>query len=328
MFPQDTQDTEVSELVVNAAGAAMFLLDRRGSVTAWNFHMTALTGISKAEFGGRNFVDILPFESDRKQWLDSLSALSAAVPACKLNSHWKTSQGLFVPLSTNCVLLSPVKSGEGFIVCTVDVPDPVLPSIFADRADELSELARYVHDTIAQDLVQLSFYVEMLDRRSSDSAPQSGRTQPRDLVELCCSRIRVFQAMLAPPPHGVPLHQWLENYAEFFRNEMQLAIELDVDPLPPEVPEAFTRLMASVIQLWIAKAVRRRSVQSVFVLIRVREPDGVYVLFLQAPPTEAAKFLNGWSAFRRRAELFGGTLNLGDDSLTLTLPIATADLIV
>jgi signal transduction histidine kinase len=315
MFPNESGSPDLAMQILCAAGAPMFLLSKEGFIAGWNRAIVTLTGIPAEDAVGRFFPETFSAPEDTGQWRQALSRMTLESPEISLSNRWQLDRQATV-LTCKCVLLA---ADPQIVVCTIlnssALPASREPSdlaalaraVLAERSAELGEIGRFIHDTVAQDLVRLSFTVYKSNAIEGSSPAESWHDQTRDLVELCCSRIRVLTSMLTPP-QAKPFQLWLEDYVEFLREEAGLLIHLSVDPIPVVSPDGANLLLGVAVQTWIAKAIRLS--QSRDVVIRFRRDAEALVLELGASHPHPERFTTGWSAILALVEAMGGSLEL------------------
>jgi len=190
--------------------------------------------------------------------------------------------------------------------------------LMEDRAAELREFSRFLHDTVAQDLVKLSFFLHELPDDVMSAPVPGGIDLPGALalVERCCKSIRTISCILAPVSlAGMPLHSSLEQYLGYFTEETGLSVRTDFDPLPP-LPAELETLLCTVVKSWLVRSVR--SSRSALVTVRLRDRDGIALLELETREGVSAgspgNFLAGWSMVRECVAALGGEIAFASDA--------------
>jgi hypothetical protein len=271
--------------------------------------MTGLTGVPADGILGTDFAATIADDEERDNWISGFRSISNESPEICITVRWGRADVTSPAWTTKCVLVA----GAELVVCTVlesassRRPQNLFGAVLAERTAEFKEISRFLHDTIAQDLVQLSFLVEKLDR-SGGPLLSRVRSDAAEMLERCCGRIRVLGAMLSIPPQGAAFQAWLEGYAVFLREETGLILELDIDPTGLETAAANAPLPAIALHIWIGKAIRMGPVNRV--VVRLREKESGVLLELEASQTAPGSFLSGWSALREVAEAGGGNFNV------------------
>jgi signal transduction histidine kinase len=192
---------------------------------------------------------------------------------------------------------------------------------FIDYVAELSELSRYLHDTISQELVSLAFTISFLE---SMPLPEPARVEvasAQRMIDQCCREVRLISAVLAPPALADnSLPSAIEQLAEFVTHETGIRITCDLEPVPA-LSGASQILLAIAVQSWLALPIRRRLQPAVTIQLR-NHPQEVALQLLMCPsPAGAAE---GWSLLRERARALGGTFSVtaepGSVRARLSLP--------
>jgi signal transduction histidine kinase len=220
-------------------------------------------------------------------------------------------------VTSACVLVS--KDSAKYIVCTVENHWPIRDraavsrEFLQDRTAEMREISRFLHDTVSQDLVQLSFFVNKIHSEARGLPGFSETPSAIELIDRCCRDIRILSCMVAPLSLAdISLHDAIELFVGHFREETGVSTTLDVDPLPVQVPLEVKFLLLRVVQMWSGRSLRigREGTFGV----RLRSLAGAAVLELEAhastPVLRPVDFLGGWSIIRERIAVFGGTFDI------------------
>lgn len=191
------------------------------------------------------------------------------------------------------------------------VHDDAVSAIFADRTAELCEISRFLHDTISQDLVALSFTVSHLQTMALDAPARTEVESALRLLDRCCREVRLIGSMLAPPSIAdITLDAALGQLVQFLHDETDIPVTLDLDPVPA-LPQESQLLLIAAAQTWFARAIRRRAGRSLSVRLRERPNQVVLGLEMSPPPSGA---LAGWTVLRERACALGGDFSIKSDS--------------
>jgi nitrate/nitrite-specific signal transduction histidine kinase len=117
--------------------------------------------------------------------------------------------------------------------------------------------------------------------------------------------------MLAPPSVAdITLDAAIVQLAQFLRDETDIPVTLDLDPVPALPNESQLLLIASV-QMWFARAIRRRAGRSLSVRLREHPKQVVLRLEMSPPPAGA---LAGWTVLREHARALSGDLSIESSS--------------
>jgi len=213
-------------------------------------------------------------------------------------------------MSVDKTVGSVSKSGNAQVPVSVSRDSDLSGDLIDDHFGEMRELSHFLHDTVAQDLVKLSFFIHEL-REDAVTAPAPAGIDIKAAIELinrCCSDIRTVTSILAPiVTEGMPLYATIEHYVGCFRDETGMVASTDLDPLPP-LPQAVEQLFCYVLQGWLARAVR--SDRTGRIAIRMRDSGGHASLELEAHGGKTAspleKYRAGWAVARARAAVLAG----------------------
>lgn len=194
-------------------------------------------------------------------------------------------------------------------------------AVFADRIAELRELSRYLHDTVSQELVSLTFSLSYLE---SMALPEDARTElesAQRTIDHCCREVRLIGSMLAPPSLAeTPLNSAIEQLADFVMQETGIRITCDLDPSSARSDDAQILLMTAV-QRWLALPIRRRAKPAVLIRLRNRPQEVILELGMAPAPADVE---NGWTALRERTRALGGKFSVAHEpesvKASLSLP--------
>ena len=188
------------------------------------------------------------------------------------------------------------------------IPDAgcVVFTIIADHeeiAAERRDVSRFLHDTISQDLVALSFTISKLQAHMDGA-------DGLNLIDRCCRDIRLISYILAPPSTGeAGLAAAIEWYTEYLE---EAGIETDME-FAPGVDESLsleaTDLFLMAIQEWTTRMIRKR-LQSASLLIGLHRNGSGIVLELKS--VASRRMAAGWTTFRERVRALGGLFEVTD----------------
>jgi len=127
-------------------------------------------------------------------------------------------------------------------------------------------LARCLHDTVAQDLVLLTLSLARL-QRDPNIAGTPGLPRTMELIDKCDRELRMLSATLAPPVlDGQPVEATLEWFVRHLQADAGVDVELDAvapeaefDTAPTQTEIRERTLLFALVQHWAEYAVRRRT---------------------------------------------------------------------
>ncbi|HWF09233.1 MAG TPA: histidine kinase [Bryobacteraceae bacterium] len=217
----------------------------------------------------------------------------------------------------------------------------------ADRALELRDIGRFVHDTVAQELAVLSCSLSPLETLSRGLPGHEDATAALEMADRCCRDIRIMTTMLAPPVAPArTVERSIEQTADYLRQEAGLIMVVDIDPVCDALTDQARMLLFTAFQQWSAEGIRRNP--KPLLTVRLRERRRGIVLELETSglvrgtpngTNRSAAFDgddrrdpsgtgrgSGWSAIRERARALGGEFNIAQGSATvrvrLMLPVS------
>jgi PAS domain S-box-containing protein len=273
------------EGILDSIPSPVFVLDPEGRVLHWNRAIALLTGISREDILGRIFANHLLFPENLPDWEHEFQRIVESESPVRAKFRWKLEADRTMELTSS----SSVIRDAGCVVSTI-IADP------AEAAAERGEMSRFLHDTISQDLVALSFTISKLQS-------QIDGANALDLIDRCCRDIRLISYIIAPPSAGeAGLRAAIEWYTEYLE---EAGIET-VAEFAPGVDESLsieaTDLFLTAIQEWTARMIRKRL--KARLCIGLHRDDSGIVLELKSGADR--KMAAGWTAFRERVRTLGG----------------------
>jgi|SRR5579863_1741532 len=321
--PVGQERTDLSEAVIDATAAAICVLDTAGRIVRWNRAAEALTGLSAERIRGHVFEEVLLFPGDFDKWKLEFSRISTASAPRRFEIRWRAHNGRALSLACSCSVVRELgDSGSakdaGYVVCTVI--DSLSRDFMTDRTVELQALSSVLHDTIAQDLVALSFNVGNLGSMADGPLRQTATAAALELIDRCCRDIRVLSYMLAPNLlSDATLEASIERFTGYVREETGLTVTLDIDPVFETVSREAQLLLFTAVQVWTVRGIRSNPKTNL--TVRLRNQDAWTVLELEMLPLESAVPVlqpvsppdGGWSVIRERARALGGEFGITAD---------------
>ncbi len=309
------EKTDLSDAMIDAVRSVVLGIDMEGHVICWNQAAVALTGISADQIRGHIFHETVLFPGDTDHWRRELDRISAGASSGFFECRWKIHDSSNVLLTCSCSVIRDSAEKAHYIVCTAT--DSLSREYMTDRIAELRDVSHFLHNTVSQELVALAFHLNLLETTAPDLVWRTEAESACQLVDRCCRDIRVISYMLAPPSLSeTTLEASIEMHVGFVREEIGLAIALDLDPVSETCsPEAKVLLFAAV-QSWVGRGIRSRPRPAISV--RLRSPGGGVVLELEMLPPLLVVSLSGWTVIRERTKALGGEFELGGDSTRIS----------
>jgi PAS domain S-box-containing protein len=302
---------DLLETVLAVVAEPICVVDAEGRVIGWNQAAAGLTGISSDQIRERVFLEVLPAPADVKDWRREFDRISAGASPRHFESRWKSRDRSLLSLTCFCSVIRDSAGIVEYTVCTIT--DSISRELMKERTAELRDISIFIHNTISQDLVALSFMVP-------DPDPAA-----LELIDRCCHNIRVLSCMLASPLLSeTPLEEAIEMYVRHVSEETGLAVSLDIDPVSSTVLPEGQQLFFAAIQACLVRGMRSRFKPRI--AIRLRNPGSATVLKLEVvSAVSTLDFLGGWAAIRERARTLGGEFGVVGDSTRvsakLSLPV-------
>jgi signal transduction histidine kinase len=178
-----------------------------------------------------------------------------------------------------------------------------LLAILHERISEQREVSRFLHDTIAQDLVALAFTLSRLESLALSDVVLEETRSAIALIDGCCALVRTVGVMFASSilDGGVP-DLAIDRLAELMRAETGIPVILDLDPPSPMSHGAQTLLLA-VVRSCFAMVVRRRAEPAIFIRLRNQEHTVILDIEISPPPPGS---VGVWTLFKGCAAALGG----------------------
>jgi PAS domain S-box-containing protein len=302
----------LADAIVDATGAALVVLDAGGKVVRWNGAAAAITGFPEQEMIGQSLAKTVLSEEEALRWNEEVSRIQEGSPPLIREYRWKLRDGSARVFGcSNSIICGGKTGGIAYVVCTVTnaASASVSAQIMRERTMERRDISRYLHSTISQNLVALSFSVSRLQAETRGAALAGSASHVMDLIDRCCRDVRVVSYMLAPPfTSESSLDALIESYADYLRDEVGLAIHLETVPMPEQVSPEVLSLLFAAVQEWTARAIRKSpQAQLAIRLGTARRAEGRDQIVLELESTPGALETGaGWAIFRERVQALGG----------------------
>lgn len=321
---------DLSGSALDLAGAAVGVVDLDGRIVRWNQAVAALTGLSAERIQGHIFQPILLFPDDVDRWKWEFDRISAGSGPRHFETRWRIHDGSPLSLTASCSAIRDSAGNVQYIVCTV-IENPCR-ELLTDRTVEFRDMARFLHDTISQDLVALSYNVSCLETMEMNPSARTHTRSALDLIDRCCRCIRAMSFMLAPPsPPETTLEESIQQYMDYLREETGLALTAGIDPVPATVPLEAQSLLFIAVQKWIAQGIRTRRKPAISV--RLGNRGAGTVLEMETVCLASAPYIEprprspntGWAVIRERTRALGGEFDIAGDSTRVFARISLPD---
>jgi PAS domain S-box-containing protein len=302
----------------------LLMLDENGRFLRWSRAAEQLTGYSSPEMVGKFFWEALFFPDDIEAVRHEFDRIMF-VPCLfeSIECRWNTLSGAsrwmslsnfechFGPDGSNCLALTATDNSE--YRGDRAGRDSLVSEFVRARETARRAIATFIHDTVAQSLVVLSFSLEAWqqgpEERDADKA--------RGLADHCCRQIRLLSHLVAPPE--VAAGGFFEAI-EFHTRALREADVIDIDFRSEVSPDAFSAEVGAALFFTIheltAGAVANHAGRLPIVLKR----EGSFLLLETTGAFEAQDSF--CDPVRELASVFGGRFEIMRDGLRVALPIA------
>jgi PAS domain S-box-containing protein len=321
---------------LDAAAVAICVVDPDSRIVRWNQAAASLTGISADRIKGHIVQSILLFPDDVDRWKCEFGRICAGLDPRRFETRWKIHDGSPLSLVVSCAAIRNSAGNVRYIVCTVidslSRIDNLSGALMTDAIAESRDMAGFLHDTISQDLVALSYNLSYLETLAVNQPARSHAGSALDLVDRCCRFIRAMSFMLAPPsPPETSLEESIRQYVDEVCEETGLRATACIDSVSATVPIEAQSLLFAAVQKWIAQGVSARGKRAISVHLANRGAGMVLemetVRVASEPSVECRpRALNtGWTLIRERTRALGGEFIIGGDSTRTFARISLPD---
>src|SRR5438067_7697426 len=182
----------LSEAILDVIACPIIALDPAGLVVWWNQAAAVLTGISAEEITGRNFAGAVLFAEDIEKWDFQFSRILAGSAPVSIECRWKRPNGSDIHLACSSAIIrnSANEAAYAVLMGTAQTgpsrpkpPASLSEELMRDRMAERGDLSNFLHGTISQNVVALSFNMTSLKAtlRNCGGTVQANRTL--DIIE-------------------------------------------------------------------------------------------------------------------------------------------------
>jgi PAS domain S-box-containing protein len=303
------------DAIIDAAGVALVVVDPAGEIVRWNRAATALTGFSALEMLGQNFATAVICENEVERWNGEFSLILAGTARVAAAYRWKMRDGSARVLSGSSAIIRNGTGEIAYVVCTItgETTAALSMDIMCGRIRERRDISSFLHRTISQNLVALSFSVSKLHADVEGDALAATANGALDLLDRCCRDVRVISYMLAPPvPFETDFDALVASYVDYLRDEVGLTIALETVSAPGNMSPEVQSLFFATVQEWTSRAIRKNPVAHLEIRFDT-EADASgrrqIVLELESTPGGPA-ILDSWVLFRECAGALGGEFRI------------------
>jgi PAS domain S-box-containing protein len=270
--------TDVTRAILDVISSPTIATDRAGRLMQFNRAAENLVGYKASAVLGRPVWEV--FLKDEQA--DKMRAVfERQVFPVYFENQWVLADGSVRDLAWSSTVVRDDHDAISYIVSSATDTTGLRTSesalrklsarLFQMLDNERRNLARYLHDTIAQSLAALSMSLSL---GASDAKSMQSNLA---LLERCCRDVRTFSYMLHPPLFDeLGLSAALKWYLEGYSRDSGLKIDFQIDPDFGRLPQELEHTLMAVVQECISN-VRRHSGSSNAVVRLTRDATGAYL---------------------------------------------------
>lgn len=317
--------TDVTRAILDVISSPTIATDPTGRLLQFNRAAENLTGYQASEVLGRPVWQVFLRDEQAGRMKDEFEHQAFPV---YFENQWVLADGSVRDLSWSSTVVRDDRDAISYIVSSATDTTALRTSesalrklsarLFQMLDNERRNLARYLHDTIAQSLAALSMSLSLgtVDEKSMKSNLA--------LLERCCRDVRTFSYMLHPPLFDeLGLSAALKWYLEGYARDTGLKVDFHIDPEFGRLGQELEHTLMAVVQESVSN-VRRHSASPDVQVRLTRDDFGAYVEVEDhgcGLPAEVERSLAsgtdlgvGLTSIRERLAQHGGTLEIFSSS--------------
>jgi PAS domain S-box-containing protein len=270
--------TDVTRAILDVISSPTIATDPAGRLLQFNRAAENLTGYRGAEVLGRPVWDVFLKNEHSQRMREEFERQFFPV---YFENQWVLADGSVRELAWSSTVVRDDHDSIFYIVSSATDTTGLRTSesalhklsarLFQMLDDERRNLARYLHDTIAQSLAALSMNLSLgsMDAKSMKSNLA--------LLERCCRDVRTFSYMLHPPLFDeLGLSAALKWYLDGYSRDNGLKIDFKIDSDFGRLPQELENTLLAVVQECISN-VRRHSGSAGAEVRLTRDEQGAYL---------------------------------------------------
>ncbi len=270
--------TDVTRAILDVISSPTIAADVGGRLMQFNRAAENLTGYKAAEVLGKPVWEIFLKEEQADRMRGEFERQSFPV---YFENQWVLADGSIRDLAWSSTVVRDEHDAVSYIVSSATDTTGLRTSesalrklsarLFQMQDNERRNLARFLHDTIAQSLAALSMSLSL---GASDAKSMQSNLA---LLERCCRDVRTFSYMLHPPLFDeLGLSAALKWYLEGYARDSGLKIDFQIDSDFGRLPQEVEHTLMAVVQESISN-VRRHSGSPNAAVRLTRDGSGAYV---------------------------------------------------
>lgn len=277
-IPPSEPVTDVTRAILDVISSPTIATDGAGRLMQFNRAAENLSGYNASEVLGRPVWEVFLKEEAAERMHDEFEHQFFPV---YFENQWVLADGTVRDLAWSSTVVRDEHDAISCIVSSAMETTGLRTSesalrklsarLFEMLDNERRNLARFLHDTIAQSLAALSMSLSLgvTDAKNMQSNLA--------LLERCCRDVRTFSYMLNPPLFDeLGLSAALKWYLEGHSRDTGLKIEFHIDPDFGRLPQEIEHMLMAVVQESISN-VRRHSGSPNAVVRLTRDASGAYL---------------------------------------------------
>jgi PAS domain S-box-containing protein len=270
--------TDVTRAILDVIGSPTIATDRAGRLMQFNRAAENMSGYKASGVLGRPVWEVFLRDEHASKMRESFEHETFPV---YFENQWVLADGSVRDLAWASTVVRDDHDAISYIVSSATDTTGLRTSesalrklsarLFQMLDNERRNLARYLHDTIAQSLAALSMSLSL---GASDAKSMQSNLA---LLERCCRDVRTFSYMLHPPLFDeLGLSAALKWYLEGYSRDSGLKIDFQIDPDFGRLPQELEHTLMAVVQESISN-VRRHSGSPTAKVRLSRDASGAYL---------------------------------------------------
>jgi len=270
--------TDVTRAILDVISSPTIATDCGGRLIQFNRAAETLSGYKAAEVLGRPVWEVFLQNEQADKMREEFERHFFPV---YFENQWVLADGTIRDLAWSSTVMRDEHDAISHIVSSATDTTALRTSesalrklsarLFQMLDNERRNLARYLHDTIAQSLAALSMSLSLGANDAKSMQSNLG------LLERCCRDVRTFSYMLHPPLFDeLGLSAALKWYLEGYSRDSGLKIDFQIDPDFGRLPQELEHTLMAVVQESISN-VRRHSGSPAASVRLTRDASGAYL---------------------------------------------------
>ncbi len=270
--------TDITHAILDVISSPTIAADVGGRLMQFNRAAENLTGYQAAEVLGRPVWEVFLRDEQAGKMREEFERQFFPV---YFENQWVLADGSVRDLAWSSTVVRDEHDAVSYIVSSATDTTALRNSesalrklsarLFQMQDNERRNLARFLHDTVAQSLAALSMSLSL---GATDAKSMQSNLA---LLERCCRDVRTFSYMLHPPLFDeLGLSAALKWYLDGYTRDSGLKIDFHIDPDFGRLPQELEHTLMAVVQESISN-VRRHSGSTRAAVRLTRDATGAFV---------------------------------------------------